>query len=197
MVIEWIDRPGRNAVQASLKAGSAYDLIRSVAEGQPGYGIETANGVVHVFNRRFLGSRQNFLNLEVKSFQRETTPAFLLGGDLLQLAAETVSPPPPPPPLPPGPYGIGRSQALSLDEPTVTLNLHNVTFREALEALARESDNEIWVVTFLGSSEVTPTGFRRTITLWNDSPESDKPAWDFFRWGQGPRRLLDQAPSHE
>lgn len=192
MVIEWVDQPGRNAVEVSVKDGTVYNLVQSVVGTQPGYGVQITDGVVHIFDRRFFRDRQNFLNLKIHNFERERTAASLVGGDLLQLAAQTVSPPPPLPVSPSGAAGIISSQGVSLDEPEVTLKLRTVTLREALETLAREADDEIWVVTFLGPKEVTPTGFRRTITLWNDSPPGDKPVWDFFRWGWKPRRVLDQ-----
>lgn len=190
MVVEWIDQPGKNAVQASLKNGTVDALIESVVASQPGYAVEITPGVVHVYNRKFLKNPQNFLSLRIKSFDDEQKPTFLVGGDLRSLVAQTVSPPPPPAPGHQS-GGIIGSQGISLNEPKVTLKLENVTARQALEALARESDNDIWVVTFLGPSQVTPTGFRRTITLWNDSPATNEPRLDFFRWGQEPRRVLD------
>ena len=185
MVIEWIEEPEGNDVEASVPVGTVGDLIRAVVDSRPGYGLENSNGLIHVFNQQFLDDPENFLNVEVQSFEETRQPASLTGRDLLTLVRRTVSPPPPPPP---GrrPGGIGFSQAVSVDEPLVTVTLKDATVRQALEALTREADNEIWVVTFLDSPQVTPTGFRRTKTLWNSFPipDSAQPVWDFFRWGR-------------
>jgi len=185
MVIEWIVEPKEKPIQTSLATGKVYDLISAVVKSQPGYAVEVTSGVVHVFNQRFVHDPQNFLNLKLINFERERAPAFLVDIDLRALARETAFPPAPSPPpsgLPGGPGGIGGSRLVSTDEPDITLKLRNVTFREALEILAREADDGIWVVSFVRTSEHPATGFLGTRSWWGGT-DSEEPGWDSFRWG--------------
>jgi hypothetical protein len=55
-----------------------------------------------------------------------------------------------------------------------------------LDALALLSDKKIWIVTFTRNPELTVTGFRRAVSLWNFSPIPDdkQPVWDILRWDE-------------
>ena len=46
------------------------------------------------------------------------------------------------------------------------------------------SEHNLWVVTFSDPIEFTPTGFRRTETLWHPKPfpNTQQPMWDFLAW---------------
>jgi hypothetical protein len=79
---------------------------------------------------------------------------------------------------------MGSSGAGNLDEPKLDLRFSNAEVEEILDAVAIGSASNIWIVTFSESLALTPTGFRRTVTIWNGSfvPDDQQPVWDRFRW---------------
>jgi hypothetical protein len=82
------------------------------------------------------------------------------------------------------PVGFGGSLATNTGERSVSVNLSHVSAEDVLDALSIASDKKIWVVTFVEDS-VPLGGFRRTVTLWTDSPvpAEEQPVWNMFHWG--------------
>jgi len=62
--------------------------------------------------------------------------------------------------------------------------LKNVGVEDVLDALAVASARKIWIVTFSDDPTLTPTGFRRSLTLWNNFPipDNEQPIWDMLHW---------------
>jgi hypothetical protein len=157
-------------------------VIRSVADTQPGYQVEVSDGVVHVFPQGLAADRGNFLNLKVKEFEARGELFAFVAIRLQDLVRQTVSPPPPPPPG----AGEGSNVGSTPGEKLLTFRLRDVTVEKALDVIALVSDQRIWVVTFCSDCGLTPTGFRRTVALWRSGPLPDdlQPIFDAFRWGQ-------------
>jgi hypothetical protein len=73
---------------------------------------------------------------------------------------------------------------INLGEPEITVKLENTSVEGVLDSLVTASARKIVIVSFLDSFILTPTGFRRTETLWNYNPVPDdqQPVWDMLHW---------------
>jgi hypothetical protein len=181
--IEWVkDKDALRSFSRIWKDQTVRQVLRSIVEAYPGYDFQVEDGVVHVFRRDLLNDSHNFLNLKVPDFfeVRQETAGFA-NVELRSVVQNIVSPRN----LPPG-AGEGGSYATGIHEKPITLNLRGLTVREVLEKLAAVSEHNMWIVTFSDAPELTPTGFRRTETLWHPAPfpDTQQPMWDFLAWAE-------------
>jgi hypothetical protein len=180
--IEWLkDDEALRGLDLTWRDATVGDIIGSVVNRYPPYSYGVQGGVIHVLRPDLLSDTQNFLNLKVPDFfeVRQKTGGFA-NVQLRQVVQSIVSPRN----LPPGAGEAGSYTSGNVPEKPLTLTLRGLTIREALEKLAEASERKIWVVTFSGGAGLTPTGFRRTETLWHPTPfpDSDQPMWDFLAW---------------
>lgn len=192
--IEWVrDKGTMREVSLVWTDATVGSMIGSVIKRYPPYTFRVENGIVHVFRPDLIGDSHNFLNLKVPgSFAvRQETGGFA-DVQLRDVVQNTVSPRN----LPPGAGEGGSYTSGNVPERPLTLALGGLTVREALDKLADASEHKMWVVTFADSSELTPTGFRRTETLWHPTPfpEHDQPMWDFLAWEQYQPRATPMPP---
>jgi hypothetical protein len=181
MGIAWIDtREAETKQERSWKNATIADMIEAIAKTQPGYEVRTIHGVVHVYPK-LIPRQQDFLTIKIPDFNAENEPVELLWNKLRDLAKMTVSPAP----MQPSVGGTAGSQFFDAGEPKIQFHLANVTVQDVLDRLAGDSARKIWVVTFTDDPTLTPTGFRRTLSLWSPSRLADKeqPVWDMFHWG--------------
>lgn len=181
MGIEWVkDKDTLRSFSRTWRDETVRQVLRSILEAYPGYDFQVENDVVHVFRQDLLNDSHNFLNLKVPDFfEVRQEPAGFANVQLRSVMQNIVSPRN----LPPG-AGEGGSYATGIHEKSIILDLRGSTVREALEKLAAVSEHNIWVVTFSDSPVLTPTGFRRTETLWHPAPfpNTEQPMWDFLAW---------------
>ena len=194
MGIEWARSPlTTKTVSRSWKSASVQQMLTDLVKSQRDYRVETSDGIVHVFPASLKSSRKNFLNLPVESLEIDDQVVEIARHVLREIVrAKTASREPGSQPA----AGAGYSQAANTDDPEFSLALHNVSVRVVLDKIALASDRKIWVVTFDADASMTPAGYLRTSTLWNNSevPNSEQPVWDSFRWrgpspSVGPQRL--------
>lgn len=182
--IEWVkDRQTLQDFTRTWKRDTVRQMLLSIVDAYPGYTFQIEDGVVHVFRRDLLSDSHNFLNLKVPDFfEVRQEVGGLANVNLRSVAQNIVSPRN----LPPGAGEGGSYTSGNVVERPLTINLRGATFREALEKLAEVSEHKIWIVTFSDMTELTPTGFYRTETLWHPKPFplSDQPMWDFLAWGE-------------
>ena len=184
MGIEW-SRPPEAAKKITLawKDTTVQQILKTIVSQQAGYELEvTKNGVVHVFPKEMRSNPQNFLNLTIDHLEIHDQVLEVASHqlrDLIRLRFLALAPHPPKQPA-----GMAYSQGVQVDDPVFSLALAHVPVREVLDDLVELSDRKIWVVTFAGVNQITPTGYRRTVTLWNnaDIQDSEQPVWDMFRW---------------
>jgi hypothetical protein len=180
--IEWLkDEEALRGLDLSWEDATIGDILGSVIKRYPPYSYRVERGIVHVFRADLLHDPHNFLNLKVPdSFEvREELGGF--ANVLLRMAVQDIVSPRN---LPPGAGWGGSYTSGNVPEKPLTLTLRGLSIREALEKLAEASEHKMWVVTFSGGAGLTPTGFRRTETLWHPTafPDSDQPVWDFLAW---------------
>ena len=183
MGIEWVkDKEALRGLSRTWNDETVRHILRSIVEAYPGYAFRVEDGDVHVFRRDFVNDSHNFLNLRVPDFFEVRQE---IGGRINQRLRSVVQNIVSPRNLPPG-AGEGGDYATGIDEKPLTLTLRGLTVREALDKLVEASEHKIWVVTFSDSPALTPTGFRRTETIWHPTPfpDSDQPMWDFLAWGE-------------
>jgi hypothetical protein len=144
---------------------------------------------MHVFSNSIVPN-QNFLLLEIPHFEVQQQPVEIASVQLRELVKLTVSPP-----VSALCCGTGGSVFGNLDEPKLNLQFDHLSVREILDALATSSNSKIWIVTFSDILALTPTGYRRTETIWNDShiPDDEEPIWDRIRWGDPEPHLFRKA----
>lgn len=183
MGIEWTeDSDTERKVSRSWNNTEAQQAVRDLVVAQPRYKFDVANGVVHVFPRRAKANGKNFVNLKLRTFIVSGQMPEIASRQLRNLVKSTVSPPPSVPRVTPAGGSI-YSQAGEVGERDINIDLHNVTVRDALDKIAPASDWKIWVVTFT-DEPLTPTGFRRTRTLWIKTiAYNEQPVWDSLRRG--------------
>jgi len=180
--VEWLkDKEALRDLEFTWKDDTVGGIISSVLKKYPGYAFRVEGGVVHVFRQDLVNEHQNFLNLKVPDFFQVRQE---LGGfanvELRGVVQNIVSPRN----LPPGGGEGGSYTSGNVPEKPFTITLRGASVREALEMLANASEHKMWVVTFSDSPGLTPTGFRRTETLWHPTPfpDRDQPMWDFLAW---------------
>ncbi len=181
MGIEWVkDKGALRGLSRTWKGDTVEAILRSIVKQYSGYSLRVEHGVVHVFRRDLVNDSHNFLNLKVPGFFDARQEIGGLTNQRLRSVVQNIVSPRN---LPPG-AGEGGDYATGIDEKPLTLALRNATVREALEKLADASEHKMWVVTFSDSPGLTPTGFRRTETLWHPMPfpDRDQPMWDFLAW---------------
>jgi hypothetical protein len=187
--IEWVNTPAaRTPLTLNWKDTTVQQIFAAITTTQPGYELSVHDGIVHVFSMKVAPS-QNFVHLKIERFEAHHQSVRLAERRLQGLVNLKVAPP-----KPTG-EGRGESFAANTDESMVDLQFQDVTVEAILDSLATASSKKIWVVTFVDSFIPTETGFRRTLTLWNNSPFPDdqQPVWDTFHWGDSiPTSGLEQ-----
>lgn len=187
MGITWVDEPAaRQKLSLSWNDATVQEIIESIADTQPGYQVEISNGVMHVFSNSIVPN-QNFLLLEIPHFAVQQQAIEMASLRLRELIKLIVSPPK---------LGLccgtGGSLFGNVDEPKLNLQFDHATVEEILDALATVSNSNVWIVTFSDSLVLTPTGFRRSESIWNDFqvPDDEQPIWDRVRWGDPAPHLV-------
>jgi len=182
MGIAWVDIPAARATRRLVwKDATVQEIIQAIVNTQPGYQLELRNGVAHV-SLPSIPERENFLAIRLKSFAVHNQYSELASLKLHNLIT------------PPSYAGISVGGDI---EPKITLELENPTVQDALDAIIVNSAKKIWVVTFIDGGAPTRAGFRRSRSIWSDSPGLDKhqPAWDFLHWGDKlPPLRVDGTP---
>jgi hypothetical protein len=182
MGIEWVNTPAaRASVSLTWKDASVREVLQAIVETQPGFEILVGPGVVHVLSPELGPDRENPLKLNVNVFEVHDVPAESASRELREIVKRTISPPGPQQ----GTGGVAGSGFSNIDDPKISVRLKNVNLEEVLDALALTSARKIWIVTFSDNPGLTPTGFRRTLTLWNNFPlpDDEQPVWDLLHWG--------------
>jgi hypothetical protein len=187
MGIQWVNTPAaKSKLDRFWKDVTVRQILVSIANTQPNYEVTVSNGVVHVFSTT-VTPNQNFLFIKIASFDAHHDVVGMAERKLRRLVQLATVPPTPGPAA-----GIGGSLAANVGEQKIDLRLSNTTAQDVLDALVLASPKKIWVVTFAEGSTPTATGFRRTLSFWNDSrpiPDDEQPVWSMFRWGERITRL--------
>lgn len=192
MGIEWVkDKETLRSLSHTWKGETLRAILHSIVKEYPAYTLQVEHGLVHLFRRDLLNDGQNFLNLKVPDFFEVRDE---IGGITNQRLKSVVQNMVSPRYLPPG-AGEGGDCATGIDEKPLLLTLRGLTIREALDKLAEASGHKMWIVTFSDGPGLTPTGFRRTETIWHPTPfpDSGQPMWDFLAWQQYLPEYLPQS----
>jgi len=179
MGIEWGKLRSGRKVNVSLRGANVADIIQAVVNTEPGHVLDVNGEMVHV---SYGGSRTdatNFLNKRIPKFDAENEYVPIALAKLRNVAGTVISPPLV------QPRGTFVHVPIT-DEQRVTIHLRDATIREILDILSLASDHKVWAVTFPADLGLTPSGFRRTRSLWNNTPIADEqqPVWDRFDWKQ-------------
>jgi hypothetical protein len=180
-LIEWVDAPASKVpVLHNWNDATVGEILDQVVRAQPGYRLRIGNGVAHIETEE-IAPGQNFLYQKIKNFDVNDAYIEAAYRTLHNMVVLTVSPPAPAQSV----GGTGVSSAANTNEPKITLQLRNVTVDEIIEQFVTNSARKICIVTFADSFILTPTGFRRTETLWSPSMiPGEQPVWDMFHWGE-------------
>ncbi len=179
MGLAWVNTPAARA-EVSLSWGDTRvrDILEDISRTQPGYSVAVINGVVHVLSVD-VPAQQNFLFLRVGSFEVHHEKVEMAERKLRDLARSTVAP------RKRG-GGVAGSLITNIGDPRIDVQIDNANVEAVLDSLITgSSPKRIWLVTFVDSSTPTATGFRRTLTLWNNTPvpDDEQPLWNTFSWG--------------
>ncbi len=174
-------------VRLHWKGVTVQRVVEDIVRTQPLYEVNIKNAVVHIRPRGLVPRRENFLRLKVSQFEVENQVAELASRRLAQIVTLTVSPPKPPR----GGQTTGGtlgSQLTETDDPEVSIRLRNATVEDVLDNISVGSPFKVWLVTFAGTGNVTPTGFRRTVSPLTGKaiPDEYQPTWELLRWGRQP-----------
>ena len=175
MGITWVDSPTARAEKPfAWNSATIEEIIQAITETQPGYQVKVRNGVVHIFPAG-LPDAESFLKIKLPGFQTQDT-VVEFASLKLHIAVTPMR----------APYqvsiaGPGDSQ--------VTVELANCLVEDVLDAFAVSSNRKTWIVTLPDKVTLTPSGFRRTRSLFTDDPIPDdqQPVWYLHR-------LDDPAP---
>jgi hypothetical protein len=180
--IEWVNAPhAREELTLTWKDTTVEKILEQITNTQPGYEMRIENGVVHILLSKQIPVRQDFLNITIDKFDVNNERPEVVRRRLQNVVKLTVSPPR---------TGIRGGTAGSIfgnaDDPSMTVHLLNVSTGKVLDRMILESAWKIWIVTFSDDTALTRTGYRRTISLWNNYPipDDEQPVWDMFHWSE-------------
>ncbi len=178
MGIECIGEREPKRVVLSWKGATVRQILESVVRTHAGYRLEVQQGLVGVFYAGATEDKANFLNIRLPDFPVRNQYAAVALVSLQRVLKQRLLA------SPPENQWFGHVMVEAQDRP-VTLDFRSATGREILDSLTLQSGRQVWVVTFRQDAKMTPAGFRRTMTIWNDHPISDEyqPVWDTYRWG--------------
>jgi hypothetical protein len=180
--IEWVrDKDTLRSFNHTWNGETVRQILHSIVEAYPGYDFRVEDGVVHAFRLDLLDETHNFMNLKIPDyFEVGREPAGFANAQLRNVIQNIVSPRD----VPPGAGDAGSYTSGNVTEEPITVSLHGLTVRVALEKLVLVSEHNLWIVTFSDTQDLTPTGFRRTETLWHAAPfpNTQQPMWDFLTW---------------
>ncbi len=178
MGIEWIEPATPSPVTLSWKQATVRQVIRSIVSTQGNYDVEMGD-MVHVFYRGAASDKTNFLNIRLARFEMRNQYTALGLRDLHREVNARMRDIPPP-------QDWAGETMLELDDHRLNMEFKQATVREILDRLVLAASRPIWSVTFRPQAGLTAGGFRRTITLWNDTPVLDpyQPVWDRMMWGR-------------
>ncbi len=183
MGIEWVNTArARTRLDLSWKTATVEEVLQAIVKSQPGYEMQTTAEILRISSPDLVSDRDNPLKLKIETFEVRDAPAEFAWRKLHDAVKRTISPPKPPQ----GPGGgIAGSSASNIGDPKVSVRLQGETVEHILNALALASARKIWIATFSDKPDLTRSGFRRTLTLWNDFPipDDEQPVWDFLHWG--------------
>jgi hypothetical protein len=185
MGIEWVIAPSTKArINLSFKDATVEQVLQAIVKDQPGVKVVVERDIVHVFAPGLIPDRENPLKLNINEFEVHDVPAELASRRLHEVVTRTLLPPKPQQGFE-GRGGTGGSGFSNSDDPKISVSLRNATLEDVLDALALASARKIWVVTFLGSHALTPSGYRRTGGLWTNrsAPDAEQPFWSLLHWG--------------
>jgi hypothetical protein len=171
MGIVWLNAPlARAELSFAWRDATVQEIIEAIAKTQPGYKVQARNGVVHVFPDGAIPGPQDFLKLKVKAFEIRNDYIEIASFKLHTLVTPLETP-----------YSMSIG---ATGDSKVDLSLKNSSVQDILDALAVASNRKIWIVAFSEDAGLTPSGFRRTISLWTDRtiPDADQPVWELMRW---------------
>lgn len=184
MGIEWVLTPSASApIHVHWKNTSVRDIIEDIVRRQRGYKIEVADALVIVGPQHVIPIRENFLALRLPQFVVRKKVPEAASNSLHELVRTRVAPP-----EPMKGRGVGHSQGVEVGDKEISVSLADVTVRDALSAISLASPFKVWLVTFAPEGNVTPTGFRRTVSPTTGKAIADKyqPTWEVLRWGESP-----------
>lgn len=182
--IEWIrNDQALRKVNLQWRQASVLQVLKALAEIQPGYDFETRKGVVHVFPRGSLSDKSSFLNLRIAKVEVKNGAILVGDKNLSDWLRPIIRPPSPPDPHTSVDIAFGGP---STPEPPIHLVLKDVTVRDILDALTLATDRRIWVVTYPQSRVLTRTGFRQVTSVFAHDfiPADHQSFWITFRWGE-------------
>jgi hypothetical protein len=169
-------------IRLSWTDATVEQVVQDIVHTQRGYEIDVRNAVLHVRPRGLIPQRENFLRLRISRFGVENEVAEAASRQLVDLVNLQVAPPKP---LPAGQSGggMGFSQGVEVDDPQISISLAHVTVEDALDAISLVSPFKVWIVTFAPARNLTPTGFRRTMS---PITAESHPYWELLQWGRRP-----------
>ena len=180
--VEWIRSPMTSGtVQFSWRSATPEGILRALVDSQPGYELEVKNGIVHIFPRKSVADKNNFLNIQIDKFSVRNEYVAFASHRLWAQVHRTVVPP-----LTPG-GGEAGSIASGAGDRQISFELENVTVRDILDKLALAAGLKVWVVTYPENPSLTRAGFRSAISVFNENyPIDAQPIWDLLLWGFDP-----------
>jgi hypothetical protein len=184
--------PTHSKMNMQWDHASVQQILQSIVSTQPDYTMSEDGDIVHVACNQ-IPPDQNFLLLTIKTFEVHNAPVEMAERKLGNSIRATIEPPQS------GRGGIGGSLFTQTGEPEISLRLDDVTVQKILDKLVEISNKKIWVVTFADTPVPTPTGLRRTVTLWNNAPipDNSQPLWDMFGWKDSvPETKGPSNPNH-
>jgi hypothetical protein len=169
--IAWVNSPAAHKeLPFTWKKATILEIIQNIVSTQPGYQVEVADGVVHIWPSGLIPDRENFLKLKIPAFDVHDAYVEVASFKLHVLVT---------------PRKYGQISIGGTGDSKVTLELENASVGAVLDALVVASNRKIWVVTFSDEAKLTARGLRRAESLWSGkaTPDEEQPSWDLIRWG--------------
>ncbi len=178
--IEWVpDSETLRAIRQSWRGQTTRQVFEEIVAAYPGYEVRLEVGTLHVYRADFVDARENFLNIRVPEFfEIHHDISVVANARLLAAIRAVVSPHPEIP-------GTGEAWSVaggSLTDKHLDIKTQGLTVRQVLDELVAVSERNVWIASYERATDATPTGFRRTVSVWHLSPYTnhDEPTWDLL-----------------
>lgn len=161
-------------VAGNWKNATVGDLLRAIVAQDRQYELDISDGVAHIRPTGFSRNAKNFLNIKLPEFVANNDYTQQIGFTLKDQLHEIIvsGHPPVHPAACAGTAGIGA------EEVKTSLNLHNPTVEQVLDALLVSSRYSMWIVIYEPANLFHE--YIRTTSALRTPLEQDQPTWDFM-----------------
>jgi hypothetical protein len=180
MGIEWVYQPTMEELRPIVpNKATVEDLIKSILQQSLGYQMETAKGVLHIYQPFLYTDPKNFLNIRVPTFEVKDATVFGIEAKLRRDIPKVLHPEP----HESGSSGgriIGGHRSDGFDLNNITFSGKNICIREVLDNTIVQNGNSLWVAQLDVSQMMSNEPFYAQVSLYKKRAAATTFEWQLI-----------------